>query len=192
MIVSCPWIVSLVFLAWLWRLRDRFRNTIQGNETTPGTQSGTKFVPETVSLKFQGHKLCPWALSQGHDCLDSEQSSNPCLKIVIATLLKYYLWESTETDQTSTCNSGPRNDVCSFLGYTAKTRPNFGAIFSIITSKYAKKHHIEIMKINYLEKSPKTPEIAENGCFDGPRGPNYNPFFNFFANHFKIYRETPY
>ena len=89
---------------------------------------------------------------------------------------------------TSTCYSGPRNDVCSFLGYTSKTRPNFGLIFSIITSKHAKKHHIEIIKINYLEKflSPKTAEMAENGRFVGPRGPNYNPFFNFFANHFKI------
>ena len=43
-------------------------------------------------------------------------------------------------------------------------------------------------KINYLEKnlSPKTAEMAENGRFVGPRGPNYNPFFNFLANHFKI------
>ena len=95
---------------------------------------------------------------------------------------------------TSTCYSGPRNDVCSFLGYTAKTRPNFGPIFSIITSKHAKKHHIEIIKINYLEKfqSPKTAEMAENGRFVGPRGPNYDPFFKFFANHFKICKETPY
>ena len=48
--------------------------------------------------------------------------------------------------------SGPRNNPCSFLGYTAKTRPNFGQIFSIIISKHAKKHHIEIIKINHLEK----------------------------------------
>ena len=47
--------------------------------------------------------------------------------------------------------------------------------------------------INYGKfQSPKTAEMAENGRFDGPRGPNYNPFFNFFANHFKIYKETPY
>ena len=69
-----------------------------------------------------------------------------------------------------------------------KNKAKFWAIFSIITSKHAKKHHIEIIKINYLEKflSPKTAEMAENGRFVGPRGPNYNPFFNFFANHFKI------
>ena len=28
--------------------------------------------------------------------------------------------------------------------------------------------------------------------FVGPRGQNYNPFFKLFANHFKIYKETPY
>ena len=69
-----------------------------------------------------------------------------------------------------------------------KNKAKFWAIFSIITSKHAKKHYIEIIKINYLEKflSPKTAEMAENGRFVGPRGPNYNPFFNFFANHFKI------
>ena len=82
------------------------------------------------------------------------------------------------------CYSGPRNDVCSFLGYTAKQDQILGQF----TSKHAKKHHIEIIKINYLEKflSPKTAEMTENGRFVGPRGPNYNPFFNFFANHFKI------
>ena len=49
-------------------------------------------------------------------------------------------------------------------------------------------------KISYLDKfqSPKTAEMAENGRFVGPRGPNYNPFFKFFANHFEIYKETPY
>ena len=76
-----------------------------------------------------------------------------------------------------------------------KTRPNFGLIFSIITSKHAKKHHIEIikLKVSYLEKfqSPKTAEIAEYGRFVGPRGPNYHSFFKFFANHFKICKETP-
>ena len=75
-----------------------------------------------------------------------------------------------------------------------KNKAKFWAIFSIITSKHAKKHHIEIIKINYLEKfqSPKTAEMAENGRFVGPRGPNYDPFFKFFANHFKICKETPY
>ena len=41
-------------------------------------------------------------------------------------------------------------------------------------------------------QSPKTAEMAENGRFVGPRGPNYDPFFKFFANHFKICKETPY
>ena len=46
----------------------------------------------------------------------------------------------------------------------------------------------------YLEKfqSPKNAEMAKNGRFVGPRGPNYDPFFKFFANHFKICKETPY
>ena len=34
--------------------------------------------------------------------------------------------------------------------------------------------------------------MAENGLFVKPRGPNYNSFFKFFANHFKICKETPY
>merc|ERR1712074_478110 len=80
------------------------------------------------------------------------------------------------------------------MGAIRKNKAKFWAIFSIITSKHTKKHHIEIIKINYLDKflSPKTAEMAENGRFVGPRGPNYNPFFEFFANHFKIYKETPH
>ena len=68
-------------------------------------------------------------------------------------------------------------------------------IFLLITSKYKKKHHIkksdEFNHCNIIEVQ-KTAKMAGNDHFVGPRGPNYDPFFKFFANHFKICKETPY
>ena len=48
---SCPWIVYLNFLARLWRLRDMFRDTIQGHDTIPGTRHDSRDTTRFVSLK---------------------------------------------------------------------------------------------------------------------------------------------
>ena len=61
---SCPWFLSLNFLApLLWRLRDMSMDTIQGHDTIPGRQHNScpwkflKFQKRYVSFRdmFKGH-----------------------------------------------------------------------------------------------------------------------------------------
>ena len=80
--------------------------------------------------------------------------------------------------------------VASHLNFKIKIKKGGGNIFSI--QNFPTKFDLHLWgRALYLEKfpSPKTAEMAENGRFVGPRGQNYNPFFNCFAYQFKIYKE---
>ena len=74
------------------------------------------FTPERLYTKFQ--KI--WLIRLGENALqtdgrtDGTEIIGPSGKIPGTNSL------NLKTEQTSTCYSGPRNDVCSFLGYTAK------------------------------------------------------------------------
>jgi len=72
-----------------------------------------------------------------------------------------------------------------FLRLYGKTRPNFGPIFSIITSKYAQKHYVKKKIItckNFYVK--KTAKMVKNCCFFHLEGQILTLFSRFFANDF--------
>ena len=60
--------------------------------------------------------------------------------------------------------------------------------FLQITSKYAQKHHMIKNQKNWFtgkklksNKLWKWPKRGKNGCFFGPGGPNFDPFFTIFC-----------
>ena len=91
--------------------------------------------------------------------------------------IHFFSIKESTTRWTSTC-SGLRNDVCSFFGYTVKQDQILGQFSQSSLLNMPRNIILKIIEINYLEKfkSPKMAEMAENGRFVGPRGPNYNPF----------------
>ena len=69
-----------------------------------------------------------------------------------------------------------------FWPYKAKFWPFF-TIFLQMTSKNAHKHHIENQKNSFtgkVFKSKKLKKRPKNGCFFGPGGPKFDPFFQLF------------
>ena len=96
--------------------------------------------------------------------------------------------------QTSTCYSGPRNDVCSFLDYTAKQWQILGQFSQSSLLNMPRNIILKIIKLitwtNF--KSPKTAEMAKNAVLLDSKCQIITPFSHLFANHLQICQETSY
>ena len=153
------WFLIPVFSLWFFLMEDVLE-TISGL-TMKFNSAGFQNYPvaSEINSKLVTQSWFCWIRIVNQEWLWSFKNHSWFSVPIQILLFNNYRKSSTVT--TSTCYSGPRNDVCSFLDY-GKTRPNFGPISITITSKHAKKHHIKNHK-NWLPG--KTVEMAENYRF---------------------------